>query len=133
MNSLFSQSPTLLISRVVLAFSWIYQGIVPKIVCRSPGELQLLEPVFPVYQVACAFVTYMGYGEILFGILLLVVRKGWVFLANVLLLVVLLAYVAVVEPDMFTLPFNPLTLNIALIGISVIAMIEINIQQREKA
>ncbi|NTV25410.1 MAG: hypothetical protein HGB01_04285 [Chlorobiaceae bacterium] len=121
MNRFLQQSQTLLISRIVLAFSWIYQGIVPKIVCKSPGEVNLIEPVAPIYQVACSLITWMGYGEIVFGILLLVAGK-WVFRMNVLVLLLLLGWVAFVEPSMFTLPFNPLTLNLALIGLSLIAL-----------
>jgi thiamine transporter ThiT len=128
---LFSgHSPILLVSRVALAFSWIYQGLVPKIVCRSPGEIRLLEPVVPVFQLACTLVEWMGYGELLFGVLLLVLQKRWVFHLNILLLLVLLAYVALVEPGMFTLPFNPLTLNVALIALSLVALIEL--KQEEK-
>lgn len=124
MNVLFRQSPVLLICRVVLAFSWIYQGIVPKIVCKSPGEVDLITPVAPVYQIACSLITWMGYGEILFGVLLLA-AGAWAFRLNVAVLLLLLGWVAVVEPSMFTLPFNPLTLNVSLIGLSLIAMYEL--------
>lgn len=121
MNRFLQQSRTLLISRIVLAFSWIYQGMVPKIVCKSPGEVNLIAPVAPIYQVACSLITWMGYGEIVFGILLLVAGR-WAFRMNVLVLLLLLGWVAFVEPSMFTLPFNPLTLNLALIGLSLIAL-----------
>jgi uncharacterized membrane protein YphA (DoxX/SURF4 family) len=130
MKRVIHLEPSLLICRLVLAFSWIYQGVVPKIVCKSPGEIQLLQPFIPVYQVACTYVNVIGIGEILFGLLLLVVRKSWVFLFNVAVLVVLLAYVALIEPVMLTLPFNPFTLNIALIGLSLIAFLELEKQQK---
>lgn len=117
------QSPALLVSRIVLAFSWIYQGIVPKIVCKSPGEVDLITPVAPIYRIACDLITWMGYGEILFGALLLV-AGAWLFRLNIAVLLLLLVWVAVVDASMFTLPFNPLTLNVALIGISLIALLE---------
>jgi uncharacterized membrane protein YphA (DoxX/SURF4 family) len=124
MNLFSRQAPALLISRIVIAFAWIYQGLVPKIVCKSPGEVNLVAPVAPVYQIACNLITYMGYGEILFGLGILILAKRWMFQLNIVVLVVLLGYVALVEPGMFTLPFNPLTLNAALVGLSLIALQE---------
>ena len=126
MNLFSRQAPTLLICRIVLAFAWIYQGLVPKIVCKSPGEVSLLAPVAPVFQIACTLITYMGYGEIVFGLAILVLAKRWMFQLNIVALVLLSVYVAVVEPGMFTLPFNPLTLNAALVALSLIALQELN-------
>jgi hypothetical protein len=125
MNLLTRQPPVLLISRIALAFSWIYQGLVPKIVCLSPGEVSLLAPVAPVYRIACSLITWMGYGEVLFGIALLVTGARWMFGLNMAVLVMLLGWVAVVEPGLFTQPFNPLTLNASLVGLSLIAMHEL--------
>lgn len=118
------QTPTLLICRAALAFSWIYQGAVPKIVCRSSGEIELLGHLIPVYQWACEALLWIGAAEIVFGLLLLAAR-AWVFWLNMLTLTGLLLYVALFEPDMFTLPFNPLTLNFSLIALSVIAVVEL--------
>ncbi|NTW51031.1 MAG: hypothetical protein HGB22_00380 [Chlorobiaceae bacterium] len=124
MNLFSTQEPALLICRIVLAFAWIYQGLVPKIVCKSPGEVNLIAPVAPIYEIACNLITYMGYGEIVFGLAILILAKRWMFQLNIVVLVVLLAYVGFVEPGMFTLPFNPLTLNAALVGLSLIALLE---------
>lgn len=120
-----NESPVLLICRIALAFSWIYQGAVPKIVCQSSGEILLLGHLIPVYQWVCMAVTWIGVGEILFGLLILVARWGWVFWLNMLTLCGLLFYVALFEPVMFTLPFNPLTLNVSLIALSLIAVMEL--------
>ncbi|NTV01450.1 MAG: hypothetical protein HGB04_01505 [Chlorobiaceae bacterium] len=124
MKQYLRQSPVLMVCRVALAFSWIYQGIVPKVVCKSPGEVGLIAPVAPVYRIACELITWMGYGEVLFGLLLLLAGR-WLFGFNIAVLLLLLGWVAVVDPSMFTLPFNPLTLNVSLIGLSLIAMHEL--------
>ncbi|ACF45992.1 MAG: DoxX-like family protein [Prosthecochloris sp.] len=118
------ESLVLIIARLALAFSWIYQGAVPKIACQSPGEIELIGHVIKVYEIACQLVTSMGYGEIVFGIFLLFTRRSWLFIANILILSLLLGYVALFQADLFTLPFNPLTLNLALIGLSLIAFLE---------
>ncbi|WP_294346106.1 DoxX-like family protein [Prosthecochloris sp.] len=121
MNRFKENSPVLVTARLVLAFSWIYQGAVPKLICRSPGEIELLEHVIKVNELACTLIVWMGYGEVLFGFLLLFTSRSWVFLLNILALVILLGYVAVFQPELFTLPFNPLILNVSLIGMSLIA------------
>ncbi len=120
-----NQTLTLLLCRAALALSWIYQGAVPKIVCQSRGEIDLLGHVIPVYQWACEALLWMGAAEILFGLFLLVARWSWVFWLNVAALVGLLCFVALFEPTMFLLPFNPLTLNVSLIALSVIAVLEL--------
>lgn len=125
MQASFVSTPALLISRMALAFSWIYQGAVPKLVCRSSGETDLLGHVIPVYEWACMAVSWMGAGEIVFGVILLFTRRMWVFRLNVVALAALLVYVLVFEPYLFTEPFNPLTLNVSLIGLSLIAILEL--------
>ncbi len=123
------QTPVLLLCRASISFSWVYQGVVPKIVCRSRGEIDLLGHILPDYQWACQAVFWMGVAEILFGLFLLVTRWHWVFWLNIAALIGLLLFVALFEPAMFTLPFNPLTLNVALIALSVIAAGELQIPQ----
>jgi hypothetical protein len=126
MRFIFNQTPTLLLCRIALAFSWIYQGAVPKIVCQSRGEIDLLGHLIPVYQWVCEAVFWIGTGEIAFGFLLLIAAWSWLFWLNIVALTGLLLFVLLFEPAMFTLPFNPLTLNMSLIALSVIALIEMN-------
>ena len=121
-----NQTPVLLLCRAALSFSWVYQGAVPKIVCQSRGETDLLGHVIPVYQWACEALLWMGIAEIVFGLFLLVARWSWVFWLNAAALVGLLCFVGLFEPTMFSLPFNPLTLNVSLIALSVIAVLELN-------
>lgn len=126
MKEVFKDNPpVLLIARLVLAFSWIYQGAVPKIICQSPEEIELLEHVIKANELACAMITWMGYGEIVFGTVLLFTGRAWVFLLNVFALLILLTYVAVFQPGLFALPFNPLILNVSLIGMSLVAYSEL--------
>jgi len=125
MHYFSNQTLTLLLCRVALAFSWIYQGVVPKIVCQSKGEIDLMGHLIPVYQWACEAVVWIGAGEIVFGLLLIVAAWTWVFWLNAAALIGLLLFVVLFEPAMFTLPFNPLTLNLSLIALSLIAIIEI--------
>ena len=90
-----SQTPVLLICRAALAFSWIYQGAVPKIACQSSGETELLGHIIPLYQWVCEAVFWIGVAEILFGLLLLVAFRAWVFWLNIVALNGLLLFVAI--------------------------------------
>ncbi|MGB7511634.1 MAG: DoxX-like family protein [Pelodictyon phaeoclathratiforme] len=125
MRFFVNQTPSLLICRLALAFSWVYQGAVPKIACQSKGEIDLLGHLIPVYQWACEAVFWIGAAEILFGLFLLVARSQWVFLLNIAALTGLLLFVALFEPELFTLPFNPLTLNFSLLALSAISLLEL--------
>ena len=120
MRFLSKQTPTLLLCRIALAFSWIYQGAVPKIVCQSRGEIDLLGHVIPVYQWVCEAIFWIGAGEIVFGLLLLFAAWSSLFWLNIVALTGLLLFVLLFEPAMFTLPFNPLTLNISLTTLSYV-------------
>lgn len=121
-----SQTPVLLLCRAALAFSWVYQGAVPKIACHSIGEAELLGHIIPLSQWICEAVFWMGVAEILFGLFLLVASRAWGFWLNIVALVGLLLFVAIFEPAMFALPFNPLTLNVSLIALSLVALLELN-------
>lgn len=123
-----NESVSLLLCRLALSFSWTYQGMVPKIICQSDGEAGLLSHIIADHDLVCQAIVLMGFGEILFGVLLLVTRSRWLFVFNIVALAGLLGFVAFFEPAMLTLPFNPLTLNVALIALSVIAMRELSSQ-----
>ena len=56
---------------------------------------------------------------------LLVASRAWVFWLNIIVLSGLLLFVALFEPAMFALPFNPLTLNVSLIALSLVALLEL--------
>ncbi|NTV67439.1 MAG: hypothetical protein HGB06_07125 [Chlorobaculum sp.] len=120
MNHFFRQPPALLASRIALAFVWIYQGIVPKLVCQSPIELGLLAHLGPMFGFLC---SVMGYGEMLFGVLLLLSPWRWPFLLNIAAMLGLFGYVSLTEPSLLVQPFNPVTLNVALIALSITAIL----------
>ena len=126
MNHYFRQSPVVLVSRIALAFVWIYQGIVPKLVCQSPIELGLLSHLGPMFGFLCSI---MGYGEMLFGVLILLSPWRWPFLLNIAAMLGLFGFVSLTEPQLLVQPFNPVTLNVALIALSITAFI--SMQQTE--
>lgn len=109
------------LTRATLGAVWVYQGVVPKLLFPDTGELSILQgagfSVAAAHRVAAA----VGVGEILFGLLfwLLPARRlrpvYWLHLVGLL---VLGAGALFSQPVVFVAPFNPLTLNVALMALA---------------
>ncbi|AHM61569.1 hypothetical protein D770_16575 [Flammeovirgaceae bacterium 311] len=113
------------IASAVLGLVWIYQGLVPKLLFPHTGELSLLEQsgLFPGFEYGV--IIGIGLMEILFGCCLLLFRNKPVHYLNMLALGVLGAGAAFSNPQVLLAPFNPATLNLALIGLSLICLIHL--------
>lgn len=98
------------VSRYGLAATFIYHGLIPKILFLDPVEVALTNAH---WGLDASWASPMaGVGEILLGGLIVLVRKAlWpVYLAAFALLVLLLD-VAVVKPELLSGAFNPVTTN----------------------
>ncbi len=112
------------VARVTLAFIWIYQGVVPKLLFRDTGELNILQDahIFPGYE--AVILSLIGIGEIVFGLLLLVFwRSRFLLWLTILALAVLGTGALFSQPRVFVAPFNPLTLNAALAALALIGLL----------
>ncbi|WP_034681447.1 DoxX-like family protein [Caldalkalibacillus mannanilyticus] len=110
----------------VLAFIWIYQGLVPKILYQEAGELALLKGTGWFQGQEEVFLYTLGAIQIVFGLLFLCFsRKKWLHIINILALVILGFGALMSQGDVFFAPFNPTTLTVAMIGYSVMAMLNI--------
>lgn len=105
------------VARLTVAFIWIWHGLVPKLLFRNPDErLMLTDAGLPG-----ELVTFFGVAEILFGVLMLIAwRANAAFAATVVLMILAIAGVAVSSPRYLTAAFNPVTLNLSMIAISVV-------------
>lgn len=102
---------------------WIYQGLVPKLLLRSPSELQIWQ--FMGFDLASAQIWVMlsGVTEILFGCVFLMWRKVVLLhQLNILGLGTLLLLVIVVDPLQLTNAFNPVIMNVAMMVLSIVAI-----------
>lgn len=112
------------LSRVTVAFVWIYHGLVPKLLGPHHDELYLatIHGVHDDYLVPLLKVS--GALEIVFGIVVLVFwRSRWPFVITVLALFALLVDVAIVSPNYLWGAFNPVSLNLSVISLSVIGIL----------
>lgn len=109
--------------QTALALMWIYQGLVPKLLLRSPSELQIWQ--FVGFDLANAQIGVMVSGalEILFGCVFLMWRKAILpHQLNILGLAILLLLVMIVDPLQLTTAFNPVIMNVAMMVLSIVAI-----------
>jgi uncharacterized membrane protein YphA (DoxX/SURF4 family) len=104
-------------ARLSMAFIWIWHGLVPKLLYPQIDERTMLAQAgMPV-----GVLPWIGLFEILFGALLL---YGWswrlIFLANIAVMVLATVTVALNSPVYLKTAFNPVTLNLAVIALSVV-------------
>lgn len=108
------------IARVCVAFIWIWHGLIPKLLFRDAGELTMLrEAHIPLHWVAA-----IGIAEIALGLVVLLTwnRRAALVVSAVLMVVATLG-VALHSPEYLSAAFNPVTLNLAVAALCVVALI----------
>lgn len=104
-------------ARLGVAFIWLWQGLIPKLLFPSRDEVAMLEAVgLPIGSL-----FFIGIFELILAAACLALwRWRGFFLLNVLAMVGALATVALSSPAYLVAAFNPVTLNIATIMLSLI-------------
>jgi len=111
------------VARYILGLSWIYHGLFPKLVTVAPLEKELTATIGLSENLSILITQSAGVSEIIFGLLLLVFYKNRkLLLANILALVALCIFVAIQMPSLLIEAFNPVTTNVALIGLSYVLL-----------
>ncbi len=107
------------VCRVTIAFVWIWHGLVPKLIFYQLDEqIMLLRSGLPQAILPLALHAF-GLGEIAFGLLMLLAwNVRWLFLLNILVMLLALGAVAVQSPLYLRAAFNPVTLNIAVAALA---------------
>lgn len=112
------------VARGMLAFTWLYHGLVPKLLRQDAIELDLLSRVgTPTSQLITAL-TIAGWAEILFALLLVLLwRHTWPLWLTLSLMAAGIVLVAICAPAYLGAAFNPVTLNLAIAALSAICLI----------
>jgi len=111
------------ISRGVLAFIWFYHGLVPKLLYRDKIELDLLSRIAPPETLHSA-ATLAGLVEVSFALLLVVLwRRSWPLWLTFILMIAGIPVVAMSAPEYLRAAFNPLTLNLSIAALALIAIV----------
>ncbi|MEK7017135.1 DoxX-like family protein [Bacillus sp. FSL R9-9410] len=121
--------PSMLIRRTMtywlvcflFAFVWLYQGIVPKVIFTHPEEVKMLSALIRSNESSIFILKIVGFLEIICGVMwLLPFQKRKLFILHIILLIVLTLAAGSTNIASFTQPFNPITLNLLLIGLSMV-------------
>ncbi len=111
------------VSRGTAAFIWFYHGLVPKLLYHDKAELDLLSRIAPPQNLHVA-ATLAGVVEVSFALLLVLLwRRTWPLWLTVALMLVGIPVVAISAPEYLSAAFNPVTLNISLAMLALIALI----------
>ena len=112
------------ISRIAIAFIWLYHGLIPKLVFQHATELELINKG-PLIGSAETTLFLAGIGEVLIGICVVVFWKqlwpAYLSLAGFTML--LIASVAI-SPGHAVHAFNPITLTVSAIFFCLIQIRE---------
>jgi hypothetical protein len=112
------------VSRWALAFVWIYQGLVPKLLFRDPGELRMLSDAGIAVSASSPIVSTIGTAEICFSLaVLLLWRQRWPLWLTILAMALATAVVALYSPVFLTAAFNPVALNVAVAALAAIGLL----------
>jgi hypothetical protein len=106
-----------------LAGVWTWQGIVPKLLVRDRDELAMIRRsgLFPGRE--RGVLTVMGVGEVvLAAVILSRSRERWPFVAQLVVVPALTVGALLGDRASFTRPFNPASLNVAVLALVVVAL-----------
>ena len=112
------------IARGIVAFTWLYHGLVPKLLHHDAVELDLVSRIGTPASRLIMAVTVAGWAEIFLALLLLVLwRHKWPLWLTLMMMLVGIPVVAISAPAYLSAAFNPVTLNLAMAALSAIAII----------
>jgi len=111
------------VARFVLGLSWIYHGLFPKLLTVAPLEKAITATAGFSEETSYLITKVAGVCEIVFGLIIIVYYQSkHVLMINIMALVGLCLYVAVVLPSLLFEAFNPVTTNAALIALSYVLL-----------
>lgn len=112
------------ISRFIISFSWIYHGLIPKLMWIAPLEKRITASLGFSEELSVLVTRFAGVAEILFGVIFFIFYKNKAInLLNILALTGLLGFVAIFNVQLLGEAFNPVTTNLPLIAFSVILIL----------
>lgn len=110
------------LARVTLAFLWIYQGLVPKLLVAGSGEMTLAIATVGA-SLARPVVVGAGLAEIAAGIALLTMWRSRALIWLSTLFVSLLTIVGIIRtPHIAVASFNAVTITVAMLALGAIVL-----------
>jgi hypothetical protein len=114
------------LAAATIAFIWLWQGFVPKLLALHPDELAMLLAGGVPEQLAPAVLRLLGAAEMAFGaIFLLCARRRWAWLVTIALMAATLIGVLARAPEQIVAPFSPVAFNLLLAVLAGIGLLSL--------
>lgn len=112
-----------LVARLSLAFVWLYQGAIPKLLTQHADELAMVQQGGVSETLAPLVVHVVGWAEVLFGLVtLFCFRQRWPLILTMVLMIGAIAGVAVNSSQYLAAAFNPVSLNVLMIALAAVGL-----------
>jgi len=106
-------------ARSALAFVWLYQGAIPKLLFQHADELAMIQQSGISATIAPLLVHGIGWIEVVFGLVMLFFfHQRWHFLLTIALMIAATVGVAANSPKVLVAAFNPVSLNVLMIALA---------------
>ena len=112
------------LSRLTVAFIWLYHGLIPKLIYRNPDELNMLRDAGIPNSHLPAVMSSLGIIEVCLALVLVVFwNSRWPLWFTIIGMITALLTVAITSPSFLTAAFNPVTLNLVVTALAVIGLL----------
>jgi hypothetical protein len=112
------------IARATVAFVWLYQGAVPKLIARHRDELLMIQRTGLPSSAVQPVCVGIGIAEVVLGLVLLLAwHARWPLWFTIAAMPGALIAVAATSPEFLSAPFNPAALNVATFALAAVVLI----------
>jgi hypothetical protein len=112
------------LSRLTIAFIWLYHGAIPKLLFHDTDEFKMLTDAGVVGSHLLSWVSLFGWLEVGFAVILIIFWKSrWPLWCTLAAMFAATLAVSINSPAYLTAAFNPLTLNLAIAVLAAIGLL----------
>ncbi len=112
------------LSRLTVAFVWLYHGLVPKLIYRNPDELNMLHAAGIPNSRLLAAMASLGFIEVCVALVFVIFWKSrWPLWFTLIAMISAVLAVGITSPNFLTAAFNPVTLNLSVATLAVIGLL----------
>lgn len=105
---------------LTIAFLWIYQGLIPKLLFINADEIAVWQWLGLNYDYAKLVGQCSGIIEIIFGLLFVLISHKYLHYLSIIGLIALFFLIVLLIPDTLIRAFNPMVMNLSMISLSVV-------------
>jgi hypothetical protein len=112
------------LSRLTVAFVWLYHGLIPKLIYRNSDELSMLRDAGIPNSHLLAVTSSLGFIEVCVALVLVFFWKSrWPLWFTLVAMVSAVLAVGLASPSFLTAAFNPVTLNLSVATLALIGLL----------